>query len=159
VGVFLTLSIIHAIFGTYLWFSLFIVHQHSYYSGSFSFYLKKIFFASLNLATFPLPFIVVLGGGKLRHLQRFLQYIKYIIPEFTPSTSLLHPPSPDSWNSFNRYHFCIYIHVYTFAPYPNSATYGQGRHYHHLGHQEWRQALHGRLFRVHLMLSPGGQMR
>jgi hypothetical protein len=25
---------------------------------------------------------------------------------------------PDSWNSFNRYHFCIYIHVNTFfAPY------------------------------------------
>jgi hypothetical protein len=23
-------------------------------------------------------------------------------------------PSPHSWNSFNRYHFCIYIHVYTF---------------------------------------------
>jgi hypothetical protein len=25
-------------------------------------------------------------------------------------TSYNHP-SPDSWNSFNRYHFCIYIHV------------------------------------------------
>jgi hypothetical protein len=22
-------------------------------------------------------------------------------------------PSPDSWNSFNRYHFCIHINVYT----------------------------------------------
>jgi hypothetical protein len=22
-------------------------------------------------------------------------------------------PSPDFWNPFNRYHFCIYIHVYT----------------------------------------------
>jgi hypothetical protein len=27
-------------------------------------------------------------------------------------------PFPHSWNSFNRYHFSIYIHVYTvFAPY------------------------------------------
>jgi hypothetical protein len=24
-------------------------------------------------------------------------------------------PSPNSWNIFNRYHFCIYIHVYTFC--------------------------------------------
>jgi hypothetical protein len=28
------------------------------------------------------------------------------------------PLSLDSWNRFNRYHFCIYIHIYTFfAPY------------------------------------------
>jgi hypothetical protein len=34
----------------------------------------------------------------------------------SPSSSL-----PDSWNYFNRYHFCIYIHVYTlFAPYSSS---------------------------------------
>jgi hypothetical protein len=34
------------------------------------------------------------------------------------------PPFPNSWNSFNGYHFCIYIHVYLFfalfSP-PNSA--------------------------------------
>jgi hypothetical protein len=29
----------------------------------------------------------------------------------SPLSSL---PHPDSWNSFNRYHFCIYMHVYTF---------------------------------------------
>jgi hypothetical protein len=30
-------------------------------------------------------------------------------------------PSPHSWDSFNRYHFYIYIHVYTvFAPYSPS---------------------------------------
>jgi hypothetical protein len=30
-------------------------------------------------------------------------------------------PSPGSWNSFNRCHFCIYMHVYTFfAPYSPS---------------------------------------
>jgi hypothetical protein len=33
----------------------------------------------------------------------------------------LYPAAPDSWDSFNRYHFCIHIHVYTlFAPYSSS---------------------------------------
>jgi hypothetical protein len=66
------------------------------------------------------PFIVVLGGDTLWHLQRFLQCIKY--------SYWMHPlhlcpssPLPYSWNSFNRYHFCIYIHVYTlFALYSSS---------------------------------------
>jgi hypothetical protein len=32
--------------------------------------------------------------------------------------------SPHSWNRFNRYLFCIYIHVYTvFAPYSPSCTF------------------------------------
>jgi hypothetical protein len=26
----------------------------------------------------------------------------------------LNSPLPNSWSSFNRYHFCIYMHVYTF---------------------------------------------
>jgi hypothetical protein len=31
------------------------------------------------------------------------------------SIILLHSPTPpDSWSSFNRYHFCINLHVYTF---------------------------------------------
>jgi hypothetical protein len=39
----------------------------------------------------------------------------------SPPTPLLHPASPDPWNSFNRYHFCICIHVYTlFALYSSS---------------------------------------
>jgi hypothetical protein len=69
-------------------------------------------------------FIVAVGGGTLYHLWRFLQCVNYIILVFTPSTALLHPLSPDTWNSFNRYHFCIYKHVYTlFAPYLSSRTY------------------------------------
>jgi hypothetical protein len=58
--------------------------------------------------------IVVLGGGTLLHccIVRFLQCINYIILEFTPSSTSLYSPSADSWNSFNRYYFCIYMHVY-----------------------------------------------
>jgi hypothetical protein len=41
-----------------------------------------------------------------------LSIISYL-NSFPPLLSFI-PSSPDSWNSFNRYHFCIYMHVYTF---------------------------------------------
>jgi hypothetical protein len=39
-------------------------------------------------------FIVVLGGGTLWHLQKFLQYINYIIFEFTSPPFSFIPLSP-----------------------------------------------------------------
>jgi hypothetical protein len=46
-------------------------------------------FFSWSLISF-FPFIVVLGQGTLWHLQMFLQNIKYIIFEFTPSSAPLY---------------------------------------------------------------------
>jgi hypothetical protein len=62
--------------------------EHTWYAVSF-------WYADLISSLFP--FIVVLGGDTLWHLQRFLQCIKYIILEFTPFTVLLYPPTPPSW--------------------------------------------------------------
>jgi hypothetical protein len=58
-------------------------------------------------------FIVVLGGSTLWNSQKFLQYIKYLILVVTSSTNLFYPSYSLFWNSFNRYHFSIYIHMYT----------------------------------------------
>jgi hypothetical protein len=58
-------------------------------------------------------------GDTLWHLQKFLQYIKYSILEFTPSIIILYP----SLSHLNRSHFSIYLHVYMlFAPYLPSYT-------------------------------------
>jgi ACR3 family arsenite efflux pump ArsB len=51
-------------------------------------------FHFLNSVLFFSSFIVVLGRGTVWHLHRLLQYIKYIIHQFTPSTILLYPTLP-----------------------------------------------------------------
>jgi hypothetical protein len=63
----------------------------------FSFLFFKFFLLNF-IINFFFPFMVVLCGGTLWHLQRHLQCINCIILEFTPSTSALYPP-PHSWNS------------------------------------------------------------
>jgi hypothetical protein len=69
-------------------------------------------------------FIVVLGESTLWHLQRFLQCIRYIIHEFTPSTALFHPfpliPGQFQQGSFSHLYTCIYIicAILIFLPFP-----------------------------------------
>jgi hypothetical protein len=65
------------------------------------------FFFSLFL---KFIFIVVLVGGTLQHLKKFIQYS---ILEFTPFTILFYLSSPHSLNSFYWYYFPIYICVYS----------------------------------------------
>jgi hypothetical protein len=68
---------------------------------------------------FFFSFIVVLCGGTLWYLQRFLKCIKYIMFEFTPSTSLLYPPLPLIPRLVSTCTILAFIHVWThfFAPY------------------------------------------
>jgi hypothetical protein len=61
------------------------------------------------LYNFLLPYYCT--GGTMWHLQKFLQY-----SWIHPSIILLYPPSPHSWNSFNRSHFSIFIHEYITFP-------------------------------------------
>jgi hypothetical protein len=73
--------------------------------------------------------IAVLG----LHYKNFTLYHSWI---HSPSIIFLYPPYPHSWNSFNRSHFSIYIHVYKiFAPYSPSYTlslYPLPSHWYHL---------------------------
>jgi hypothetical protein len=74
------------------------------------------------------------SGGLTKQLFFFLLLCRGYIVTFTkvlviyhswihPSIILLHPCSPHSWNSLNRYHFSFYIHVHTvFALYSPSST-------------------------------------
>jgi hypothetical protein len=58
--------------------------------------------------------IVMLGGGTLPHLQKFLQCMKYIILEFTPSNTFLYPSSLHSQNTFNRLSLCwVFLRFWT----------------------------------------------
>jgi hypothetical protein len=60
-------------------------HIVKYYQDSVS-WLK-------NLCLVITFFFNCCAGDTLWHLENFLQYIKYIILEFTPSIILLYPPS------------------------------------------------------------------
>jgi hypothetical protein len=71
--------------------------------------LKKIFSISLNSKSLSLNFIFLLHWVGV-HCGTYLKCIKYIILEFTPSTTLLYPLFPYLRNSFNWYIFSIYIH-------------------------------------------------
>jgi hypothetical protein len=63
-------------------------------------------------AKFSFFIIVVLGRGTLEHLQNFLQCIKYITLEFTPSSTLFHPLQfLEQFQQGSFFHLltCIYI--------------------------------------------------
>jgi hypothetical protein len=66
------------------------------------------------------PLYCCAGWGTLWHFQSLLQCIKYIILEFTPSTALLYPHSPNSWKfqqvSFLHLHTYVYIFLCSIHP-------------------------------------------
>jgi hypothetical protein len=66
-------------------------------SNNFSSF-KKFLLAYINCMGEFLIFIIIvlLGGGILEYFQKLLQCIKYIRIEFTPSSALFHPHSPNS---------------------------------------------------------------
>jgi hypothetical protein len=65
----------------------------------------------------------VLGEGTFWHLQMVLTMYPIYHTGIHPLNDSPSSPSTHSRNSFNRYHFSIYIHVYTiFSPYSPSFT-------------------------------------
>jgi hypothetical protein len=99
------------------WLSLFFIFAHQLEL----FQIGGVFFNHLLLFK---KNIVVLGGDTFCHLQKFLQYIKYITLEFTPPSFFFILSSLHSWNNFNRGYFSIYIHLYpVFALYSSSFLY------------------------------------
>jgi hypothetical protein len=71
-----------------------------------------ILFFSLWHSLFLFSFFIVLGGGTLNHLQRFLQCIKYITLEIPPSTALFHPFSLN-FCKFQQITF-LYLHMWCY---------------------------------------------
>jgi hypothetical protein len=59
--------------------------------------------------------IIVLGGVHCGIYKSSYNASNILYLNSLPRPTLLCfiPSPPDSWNSFNRYHFCIYLHVYT----------------------------------------------
>jgi hypothetical protein len=70
--------------------------------------------------------IVVLGGDTLQHLQRFIQNIKYIILEFTPSTTSF---IPFSWflEHFQQLSF-LHLHSHAHIIWTYSTSYSFPHH-------------------------------
>jgi multisubunit Na+/H+ antiporter MnhE subunit len=68
---------------------LIVPKQYSQIGSLLNIFLSCIYF---------LFFVVVLGGGTSWHLPRFLQYIKYIMFEITPSTIRLYYLLPNPGN-------------------------------------------------------------
>jgi hypothetical protein len=64
------------------------IHPHSPFTWDHPFHWhpppEKTYFSLLPFILFLYFLFVVLGGGSLWHLQKFLQYIKYIRLEVTP---------------------------------------------------------------------------
>jgi hypothetical protein len=88
------------------------------------------YFCSFMLNFFLFLIIVVLGRGTLEYLQMFLQHMKYIMCEFTPSTAVFHPSLPWFRQQSQQVIFLhtltsVYIICTTFPPHYPSAPLGR----------------------------------
>jgi hypothetical protein len=90
-------------------------HSSHYCLSQLNWTFLHTFKWDINLLTSLLFFkkIVMLGGGYIVAFTKVLTMHQINHTWIHQFTALFHPPSPDSWNSSNRCHFFIYIHVYT----------------------------------------------